>query len=337
MMVHQNLYAVEVERLYEAEVIAKSEQEQDRVAAFKQALERVLLRILSGNDILQDETVNSVLANASQYVEEYQYSLAEAGHKDERMMRVLFDEELLISTLRPGKIALWNEIRSRTLVWLVVEKNGAQQFFDPDEMPGVDKALKKASKQKRIPVLLPMQDLREKRILSISDVLSAYSEHLLEVSVRYEVVSTLAGKVVKYGHCWKAEWTLYFNAKIEQWRSPCSSVDGVALSGLQGVYDRLAKYYAAKPKIKEIGSVIMKVAGVKLVTDVVKITNYLETLTVIKTATWIATENGYNFYRVFYQGARGALNNLLAAGRVLRAEDLSKQSAEEVNYRFLNN
>lgn len=336
MLVHQNLQAVEVAGLYEVEVIAKSEQEQDRVAAIKQAMQRLLMRILAGNELFNDDTVSSVLNNAENYISEYQLSLAEGGQKNARLMRVLFDEDKIVSTLRPGKNGLWNEIRPRTLIWLVVERNGKQQFFDPEAMPDIERVVKKASKQKKIPMLFPIQDLKEKRVLSISDVLSAYSEHLLEVSVRYEVVSTLAGKLVKQGGCWKAEWTLYFNAKIEQWRSPCASVDQATLLGFQGVYDRLSQYYAAKPERKEIAAVMMKISGINKVTEIMRVTDYLEALPMIKTVTWLVAKDGYNLYRVFYQGARKELNNQLEAGHVLSAESFLNQSADEVKYRFLN-
>lgn len=337
MMIHQNLYAVEVERLYEVEVIANSEQQQDREAAIKQALKQLLLRILAGNEVLQDATVTSVLANAGDYVSEYQYSLAKAEDKNARLMRVLFDEERLINTLRPGKLALWNEIRPRTLVWLVVEQDGLQQFFDPDELPGVERAIRKASKQKKIPVLFPIQDLTEKRVLSIADVLSAYSEHLLEVSVRYEVVSTLAGKMVKQGRCWKGEWTLYFDAKIEQWSSPCSALDELALSGFQGVYDRLSGYYAAKPESTEVHSVLMNVSGIKRVSQLAQVSNYLETLPMVNTATWVSVQDGINIYRVFFQGSKDELNNTVVVGRVLKAEGLGQQNAKQLSYHFLKN
>lgn len=340
MFASQISYAVEINHLYETEVIANSEQEHDRDIAIRQALTTVLTRVLAGKNILQDDTVNAVLANAMHYVSEFQYSLIatdEQKNNNARLMRVQFDEMLLVDILRPGKLGYWNEIRSRTLVWLVVEEEGKQQFFDARLMPDIDAAMDKASRQKALPILYPMQDLKEKRTLSISDVLSAYSEHLLEVSLRYDVVSTLAGKMAKVGACWKAEWTFYFDAKIEQWRSPCSSINSVALSGLQGVYDRLSTYYAVKPNIKEISSAILKVSNIKNIKTMERVTNYLESLPMIKTVTWITTESGYNVYRVFYQGTRQALNKRLIDDYVLRAENFSQGETKEVKYIFLSN
>ena len=336
----QNAYAVEINNLYETEVIADSEREQDKAAAIRQALTIVLTRVLAGKNILQDDTVKAVLANATHYVSEFQYSLiATNAQKDNnaRLMRVLFNEKLLIDVLRPGKLGYWNETRSRTLVWLVVEKDAKQLFFDAGLMPDIDAAMDNASRQKALPVLYPIQDLKEKRILSISDVLSAYSEHLLEVSQRYDVVSTLAGKIVKTGACWKAEWTFYFDAKIEQWRSPCSSVNSIALSGLQGVYDRLSTYYAVKPDIKGINPVIFKVSNIKNIKDLQRVTDYLESLPMNKTVTWVTTESGYNVFRIFHQGTRQAFNYRLADSNVLRTEDFSLEETKEVKYKLLSN
>ncbi len=335
LLTEQSVYAVEVEGLYDVEVIAKSEQEKNKLAAIKQALQRVLMRTLAGDNILTDNTVRSVLANAYNYVAEYQFSLAPTNDKDMRVMRVIFDQQSLINTLRPGKLWLWNEVRPRTLVWLVVEQDGLQSFFDPDEMPDIDRALKQASEQKKIPILLPMQDLREKRELSTGDVLSAYSKHLLEMSVRYEVVSTLAGKIVKQGTCWKAEWTLYFDGKISQWVDACSTLDNIALNAFQGIYGHLSTFYAAKHGVGNVDEMIMKILGVKKVSELMKITEYLEAMPMIKTATWVKSENGYNIYRVFYQGNMQDLNRQIATGKILATVNRSRQNTGEVTYQFL--
>ena len=246
----KNLYAVEVKRLYEVEVVSKSERVQDKNLAIRQALKIVLGRIIAGKVIYQDNRIENVLLNAKSYVSEFQFSMGRSGESENdstRILRVLFDEKLLVKTLRGRKKGLWNEIRPRTLVWLVIENKGKQKIFDKGLMPKLDLVLSKASRQKGLPVIYPIQDLDEKLSLSIKQVLSAYSERLLEVSSRYDVVSTLSGKMVNKGECWQAEWTHYFDAKIKQWRSPCGSINQVTLKGFQGVYDNLSMYYAAKP------------------------------------------------------------------------------------------
>lgn len=337
MMIYQVSYAEEVKRLYETEVLVKSEYEQDRAIATKKALQVLLTRILVGKDILQNKVVKNVLANAIYYVSEYQYSLGGTGSTNNRLMRILFDEKLLIDTFRSENLGLWNEIRPRTLLWLVVDDNNKQQFFDSSLMPEVDLAIAKASNTKKLPVLFPIQDLNENQKLSISDVLSAYSDHLLESSARYDVVSTLAGKIVNKGECWEAEWTLYFDSKIKQWSSLCSTINGITLHGFQGVYDRLSEYYAVTPETKQVSSILLKISSVNDATKKVKVTSYLESLPMVKTVTWLNKELGYEVYRIFFQGSRQALNHHLKKDYFLRVEDYSKQHEAEMTYKVITN
>ena len=338
LFVSQNLTAIEVDRLYEAEIIAKSELEKDKSDAVKQALTRVLTRVLAGNDILQDETVKAILADTRPYVTEFQYALMAKNSKETdstRLVRVKFDEKMLVNTIRPGKLSFWNEIRSTTLVWLVVEEEGKQQFFNAAMMPEIDAVIERAAKQKRLPILYPIQDLKEKQQLSIGDVLSAHSKQLLAVSSRYDVVSILAGKLLKKDGCWKAEWTLYFDEKINQWRSQCVDINKAALNGFQGVYDKLSKYYAVKSDSKEISSALLKVSNIRNIADLEKVTSYLESFSMVRTATWLGEEKGYNIYRVFFQGYRNALKSLIATERVLELEGFSNQQGSDVKYKFL--
>lgn len=337
-LVCQTLHAVEMQRLYEAEVIATSNSLPDKITSIHQALKIVLKRILTGDNILNDRTVKKVLNDKEFYVKEFQYSLpinsANNVHNS-RLIRVLFDEDLLINVFRPSKLGVWNEIRPKTLIWLVVEENGQQQFFDADAMPDIEAAIEKASKQKAVPLLYPLQDLYEKQHLSINAVLSAYADQLLEFSNRYDVVSTLAGKIDKIGSCWKAEWTFYFDTKIDQWQSQCGSIKETTLSGMQGVYDRLSKFYSAKSEIQTISSVYLKVSNAMDKPALEKVGDYLNSLPMAKTITWVGIDSGYNLYRVFFEGSRKVLNDSITKGRVLAIEDISQQHANEVKYTLL--
>ncbi len=333
-MVSRLSYAMEVDNLYETEVHLESESKQDREIATQQALKIILTRILAGENILNDNIVKTVLANSTYFVREFQYSLG--GSSSSRLMRVLFDEKLLIDTLRLSNAGLWNEIRPTTLVWLVIDEQNKQRFFEPDWMPEVDLALAKATKEKKLPVLYPIQDLNEKQNMSISDVLSAYSDHLMKVSTRYDVVSTLAGKMINKGTCWKAEWTHYFDGKITQWSSPCGLINNVASNGFQGVYDNLSSYYAVTPPSKDVDSVLLKVGNIKTNLDREKVTNYFESLPMVKTVTWVSEELGYGVYRLFYQGKRSTLNKNLAKDHLLNLEEHSKLNAKEVKYTLIS-
>ncbi len=193
LMLSQTLGAVEVENLYEAEVLAKSRATNDRNQAIRQALQQVLDRIVIARDKNQP-SIQTALAAAPYYVREFQFSLAtnnKQNQQQSRLLRVRFDETLLQSLFKSGNTGLWNEIRPETLLWLVVEKNGQRQFFNAESMPEAEFALSKAARLKGIPVIFPLLDMEEQRFLTPNDVLSADPKLLLDVSSRYDVVSVL--------------------------------------------------------------------------------------------------------------------------------------------------
>ncbi|MDD2759298.1 MAG: DUF2066 domain-containing protein [Methylomonas sp.] len=245
------LVAAEVKGLYEIELIARSQSPEDRETAIKQALYGVLNRILVADDISSIPAVQQALNGAQHYVKQFQYSLIAAdeySETDARLIRVEFDEDQLLATMRNANVGIWSEIRPETLVWLVVEEDGRRQFYNPDTMPEFENALALASKVKGVPVILPMLDLEEQQRISVSEVLSADSRNLLTVSARYDVPAVMAGRVTKEAGCWRGEWAFYFDNKIKQWGADCLPLKAALLAGMQGAYAELARYYGVKPQ-----------------------------------------------------------------------------------------
>ncbi|MDP3334138.1 MAG: DUF2066 domain-containing protein, partial [Methylococcaceae bacterium] len=334
------VFAAEVRGLYETEVIANSPSNEDKNAAFKDALTVVLGRILAGDNVLQDRAVQATLANAPRFVKQHQYSLTEANlaaDNEARNMRVLFDEQALLEALKTSKLKVWGDIRPETLLWLVVEENGRRSFYKADSMPELSVALSKGAKQKGLPLLYPLSDLDEQRQLSVNDVLSAYPQNLLNVSERYGVVSILAGRVVKMQQCWKGDWAFYFDDRVEQWSKSCGTLNEVVATGLSGVYTQLAGYYAAKPDgVESAGVVVLKIAGINGANDISRVTQYLQSLSMVKSVSWVDSQAGINRYQVSYQGNRHAFEESVGIGRVLNPQDVDTTGLSELRYRLLN-
>jgi len=327
-------FATEVPGLYETEVIANSQSEPDRLTAVQSALSRVLKRVLAGDNIEQDPIVKTVLANAQQYVKQSQFSLSETGigaNKNARTLRVLFDEVALLNGLKASKLKVWEETRPETLLWLVVEDNGQRSFFRPESMYDLNNAVTKMAKQAGLPLLMPLQDLEEQRQIAVNDVLSAYPQRLLSVSERYGVVSILAGRVVKSGNCWTADWAFYFDNRVAQTEASCADLSEVISIGLQTAYERLSNYYAVKPLGLELGSVILKISQVDDADDKNRLQLYLKALPMVKNVLWLGGER----YKVSFDGDQSALLEILGLGRVLNPLDADQGGLEELSYQLL--
>ncbi|MGR9044133.1 MAG: DUF2066 domain-containing protein [Gammaproteobacteria bacterium] len=324
--------------LYQTEVMAKSQTSADRNAAIKKALIIVLERVLAGDKVLEDPTVQAVLAQAPYYVKQYQYALIESGYDPEgsaRLMRVQFDEAALLDRFRTGKLGIWSEVRPETLVWLVVDDQGGRRFFTPETMPELDFAINKAAKHQGLPLIFPLLDLDERELISVNDVLSAYPQQLLDVSARYDVVSILAGRLVNRQGCWQAEWALYFDQRVEQWMSPCATLQAALSGGMAGTYDELSRYYSVKPEVLDPGVVVLNISGITGMDDISRVSDYLNTLPMVGSVTWVNVKDGFNRYKINYEGNRHELEKTIGAGQVLHTLPGSGRGEDELSFRFL--
>jgi len=328
--------AEEVDQLFEEEVLIAEVTPEAREAAIKEALEIVLGRIVAGNAVPDDPTVKTVLRHAKTYVREAQYALlpTAAAASTKRLMRVVFNEAALLELMRNSPLGIWNEIRPATLVWLVVERDGQRNFFKTETQPDIEAALHRAARRKGLPLLFPLMDLEEQRSVSFNDVLGVYSERLLAISARYDVVSILAGLVSQDASgCWRAEWSHYFDGRIEQWPGQCERLDIALLSGMQGVYARLSNYYAVKPTIGEAGSVTLRIHGMQSMNDLSTVQRYLEAVPGVQSVRWLSAEDDRNLYKLHFQGERRTLEQALDLGTVLRR--ISSSAPHILEYRLL--
>lgn len=332
-------WAAEVKGLFEVEVIAQSQRPEDIDAAIKEAMAIVLQRVLAGsNKVLDDPVAKTAVAQARFYVKQHQYSLLEKASDasgQARVMRVLFDETRLLNLLSTGRVGIWSEIRPETLFWLVVEEHGKRRFFKPELMPYIESAISKAAKQQGLPLIFPLLDLEERAQIAVYDVLSAYPEQLLDISARYDVVSILAGRLARRGDCWRAEWAFYFDTGVQQWSKACSSLHEALLSGMRGVYTRLSHYYGVKPDILEQGMVMLNVAGIAGMNDITRVTRYLESLPMVKSVAWLSVKEGFNRYRVSYEGDSRVFQHALNAGGVLESMGTIEMGSDELGLRLL--
>ena len=333
-----NALSVEVQGLFEAEVITKSSSLEDRNKAIKEALTIVLKKVMVGENILENPTVQIALSDAARYTTQFQYSLIPSDigeNSSKRVMRAKFDEQALMELMRSSNLGIWSAIRDETLVWLVVDEGGKRKTYNEEQMPEIANALSKAAKRKGLPLMFPLMDLEERQKITINDILGAYSERLYEVSDRYGTASMLVGRVNKNKKCWVSEWAFYFNNSVKQWSKQCSSLDESILSGAQGAYDKLSAYYAVKPESLKLGTFILKISDIKSMTGMSKVTDYLTSLPKIETVHWVKVEAGVNYYKIKTSGSRRAFENTVGLGRVLDPLNTGKQKDNELEYRLL--
>lgn len=244
------VFAVEVQGLFDVELVARSESAEDREIAVRQAFYVVLDRIMVSEDISRIPMIQQMLHNAGQYVKQLQYlplPADEYGQSDARQLRVQFDEEQVLEQLRKSHVSVWSEIRPATLLWLVVDEGDGRRFYNAEAMPDIESVLTLVSKIKGLPIIFPLLDIEEQQKIPAAGIMNVDAASMLAASARYDVASTLAGQVVRQGECWQGEWGFYFDGKIKRWSNPCQPLKQALLSGVNGAYQILSAYYGVKP------------------------------------------------------------------------------------------
>ena len=248
LFITQSVSALESDALFTIDVTARSQSREDRNAALSEALQLVLNRFVIENDIVHNSALKSALENAASYVDQYQY-IAHADdtkNSSSAIMRVTFAKDSLTALLHSSGLAMWGEKRDKTLVWIFIEQKGKQAFLDMEQDTEIAAALQSEARAKGILLLLPLMDLEEKQTISGTDILATRSEKILLASSRYDVASILSGKLHKQRTCWRTEWALYFDNKLEQWTTPCSDLNTNLSRAFARVYEYLSVFYALK-------------------------------------------------------------------------------------------
>lgn len=248
--------AVEVQGLYNVELVVKSQSADDRVLALKQALYAVLNRVVVADNIAQLAVVQNMLQNPGNYLKQFQYADLSADQQElntlqgPRKMNIEFDEEQILKALQGGQVAIWDEVRPATLLWIVVNEDGEQQFYNSDMMPNFEAELALASKVKGLPFIYPLLDLDEQQQLSATNLTRLDAQTIIKLSSRYEAISVAVISFTKHDNCWQGSWSLYFDGQKTDWSGVCQPLRLSMLAGADKVYQVLSNYYAARPSAR---------------------------------------------------------------------------------------
>ena len=331
----KSVAAVEIKDLFEVKVVAKSVTDKDKAIALRQAMEVVVNRVVSGEDLHDNPTIKAALYNADVYVEQSQYSLASKTNfqSSERVLRVKFKEKAIMTMVQESQLAIWNEMREQVLVWLVVDKFSTKRLLNTREDEAVYQALQKGAKQKGVPILLPLMDLEDEQQLSAEDVLSASSVKLLAASQRYDVPAILSGTVRKRGRCWEFEWGLHFNGKIEQWSLSCAELDKNMALGMQGVYEQLSAFHAIQPEKKEKAMYKLTISGLEGKESEENTLGYLTQLPNVQSVKVLKKEEGRHIFGIMLEGKPQLLEKCIALDGMLDKVQKNTQSGL-LNYKL---
>lgn len=307
--------AIEMTSLYTAQVPLDPEESDPRTAAYRSALQEVLLRV-SGSAISSDpELFDLLFPSPTSYVVQFR-----PGEDD--TMFVSFDGEAVEEVLRRNGQPVWGSDRPLTLVWLAVDwGQGEREIIGADDPERTDDEARtidrnrllrervlEIAERRGLPIAFPLLDTEDLAKVTFPDIWGGFDELVIDASQRYEADSVLIGRI-RPDSSQRNRWAWHFGTDVRSWNGEPELV--VSL-----IADELAAEFAIGGD-SVLASVVLNVGGITSVDAYGTVQRILANMNVIETLVITEVEGDRIQYRVdAHGGAERLARSLRLAGLV---------------------
>ncbi|HCW91818.1 MAG TPA: DUF2066 domain-containing protein, partial [Marinobacter sp.] len=212
--------AVTVSGLYSAEVPVEGSDQEALRDGYARGMQQVLLRVSGSREVLGQEAVLTLVENAENYLQSYQF-LGGAEPEDPDRLRMSFGAVGINRALAAADAPVWGSNRPLTLALVAVQAGGSRELVVeqkaapdaggvPDPRGGSGDwlaALREAAARRGLPLALPPGDYRNDADL-LSDIWGQFDQRLEQAAsvIPHDLLATV--RVRRQGGGWQAAWSL---------------------------------------------------------------------------------------------------------------------------------
>lgn len=276
--------AVQVEGLFESEELVADQSAEQRTVSVKAGLAEVLIRASGHEQVLEHEVVQKMLDQPDAYLAQFSYRTNDkAVESDASALRLMmrFDPASVIRALDEAGLPVWGSNRPNVLVWLAIQGPNGRFVVNNENNPLLAEVLATEAKRRGVPVLLPLMDLEDEQLISVSDIWGQFSDRVGSASVRYSPDATFTGRFYRSGDGWQAYWVLKNGGQREVIEVESEGVRGLFAKSVDALAEALAAKYAVVTTGARSGSYVFKVLGLKSVEDYAALNRYLSNLQIV--------------------------------------------------------
>ncbi|MEO9812384.1 DUF2066 domain-containing protein [Marinobacter alexandrii] len=311
--------AVTVSGLYSVEVPVAGSSPSELAVGYADGLARVFVRVSGPREVLEQEGVEALLADAESLLLSYQYLRGETG---ENRLRMAFGAVGVNRALASINAPVWGANRPLTLAWVAVEDRGTRTLIT-EQASGTgtsrqvsaiwQQAFDEAAEERGLPVALPPAKFSGDREL-LSDLWGQFVNRIRSVSDDLDQDVMALVRVNRSGGQWRAGW-VFDGMAMDGGEESVTADTPEALA--QTVINRWAERYAdryavAAGKVAESPQVDIVLKGASSLADYGKITKVLEGLTPVLSAGASRVKGDQLTLRVAFSGELDQLKEYIA-------------------------
>ncbi|GAA5134303.1 DUF2066 domain-containing protein [Thalassotalea piscium] len=328
--------AIEVTDLYVAKIEVSSQNNKERIQALKAALTSVFLKVGGQKEVLSLTEIRSALTRYNQYLSKYHY----AKNAGKNYLVATFDEVKVNQLFINANIPIWGSLRPQVLFWVVNEDGLSREIVSGSSNSDIGQQLFEFSEQRGLPILMPLMDLTDASIVSISDVWGRFPQPIIQASNRYSAETIIAIRVSNRSLLSEQELQtlescpLCRPSLVLDWHL-ISDVNNVARFNIGKSYQGLDKLALLKEALSDITDEIYKnyafssdenndyiidIANVSSLSIYSEVTNFLTQLSAVQSVQLINAQGENRRFKLKLIGSKQALLSSLKLNQLLKQE-----------------
>lgn len=320
--------AAQVVGMYETEVAVADQGPAARASGMAEAMAAVLLKVSGSSAILGEAVMQSAMADAARYVQQYRYRSEEiptaerktaagaAAPQSRLWLWVGFDSASIDNLLRRFGFQVWSAARPTTLVWLAVEDGSRRVLVGANDQGLVREVLEAEARRHAIPLRLPLLDLADQARVRPVDVWGGFIDNIEAASQRYEPQALLLGRLYQAAGGWEARWTLRYQGEEHQWQPRAAEVSAVIAAGVGGTSDYLSRRFAESSYLGG-NELALRIEGITGMNDFRRAHDYLLSLQGVAAITLRQVDATSSHFLLTIEGGRESVLQAISLGEVL--------------------
>ncbi|KTF19051.1 DUF2066 domain-containing protein [Pseudoalteromonas sp. 10-33] len=293
--------AVEVTDLYQDILKVDDKSRDSRLAASRKALLNVLVKVSGDETADQNRLAQQRTKDISDYMLKFEYDERTVG---QLKLVVKFEARKINALIKELSLPLWGSQRPLVAIWLGIEDNWRRELVTQESYPQLEQLIYDSARRRGLPVVVPLLDLQDRRLVGIPEVWGNFSGPIEEASQRYSAERSITAKMYKDNNSnnWVLDWR-FTNDDLFDENRLVGDKQQIVSQMIDTLARGLASEYAIDPNAYyEQASAILTLKGTNNFVDVELAKRRLQSLSVVTDVIIIRRTTEFVEYKLSHTG-----------------------------------
>ena len=197
--------AVEVTDLYQDILVVEDKSRDTRLDASRKALLNVLVKVSGDKSADENRVAKQRTKDISDYMLKFEYDERIPG---ELKLLVKFEARKIDALIKELNLPLWGMQRPLVAIWLGIEDNRQRELVTQESYPQLEQLIYDKASRRGLPVVVPLLDLQDRRLVGVPEVWGNFSEPVEEASKRYSAERSITARMYQEFNSdnWVLDW-----------------------------------------------------------------------------------------------------------------------------------